>query len=385
MEMTFAKQSIAIAHYPVMGNVLSLSPENVDCWISTEIETERFSFLWTIKNFSTFPTVKEIRSPPFKRRNKCAHKWRLKVIPRHKVGDKEYLSVFLILVSDGDAGKEVPSQKNRKLGIKTRFQISLIDADGRIFKQAGGPMMSGNEFSAESPSWGYYRLILAADLLTPLRRVLDGDCLRIHCCIWVDGVLKHTSGLGGAEKDMSPDEISLRHLKSLSEDMESAFNSPTFADVTLTTNDANFFLHKTVLAARSRVFKAMFSHTMVESTVNIVKITDFEEETVKSMLEYIYSGRTSVECEKAPDLLRISEKYELIALKEECERVIASNLTIENAAEVLVLAHFHNAVKLKAKAIEFIKRNKEKLRSSDAFIQMAQAHGGVFLELYMSQ
>jgi len=55
--------------------------------------------------------------------------------------------------------------------------------------------------------------------------------------------------------------------------------------------------------------------------------------------------------------MQISEKYDLGGLKEDCELAIATNLSVENAAEVLVLAHLHNAVTLKGKVIDFINRS----------------------------
>ena len=95
---------------------------------------------------------------------------------------------------------------------------------------------------------------------------------------------------------------------------------------------------------------------MLESTQNAVEISDFEDDVVKAMLEYMYTGETPALSEKAPDLMQIAEKYELMGLKEDCEHAIAANLTIENAAEILVLAHLHSATKLKPKVIDFINR-----------------------------
>jgi speckle-type POZ protein len=100
----------------------------------------------------------------------------------------------------------------------------------------------------------------------------------------------------------------------------------------------------------------MFGGSMVEATLNSVEIADFDEEIVAGMLEYMYTAEVDSLHDKAPDLLQIAEKYDLEGLKEECEHTIAENLTVDNAADVLVMAHLYNASILKPKVIDFINR-----------------------------
>ena len=109
------------------------------------------------------------------------------------------------------------------------------------------------------------------------------------------------------------------------------------------------------ILARSPVFKAMFQSKMLESTENIVEIEDFDDETVKGMLEYIYTGGTESLQENAPELLKIGDKYQLLGLKEDCERAMKRNLSVDNAMEVLILAHTYNSTKLKTQVIKFIR------------------------------
>ena len=112
-----------------------------------------------------------------------------------------------------------------------------------------------------------------------------------------------------------------------------------------------------MIIARSPVFSAMFHSEMLESTQNSVRIEDFPDEIVQGMLEFIYTGRTTDSLkENAVDLLRIGDKYGVLGLKENCERIILRNLNVENAAEILVLAHLHSSAALKAKIVTFIHR-----------------------------
>jgi len=89
-----------------------------------------------------------------------------------------------------------------------------------------------------------------------------------------------------------------------------------------------------LVAARSTVFRAMFSTSMLEAKENTVEINDFEEDVVKSMLEYIYTGETSDLSERAAELMQIAEKYDLDGLKRDCEHAIACNLTVRFATTI---------------------------------------------------
>ncbi|ODM86866.1 Speckle-type POZ protein [Orchesella cincta] len=71
--------------------------------------------------------------------------------------------------------------------------------------------------------------------------------------------------------------------------------------------------------------------------------------------------------ELAPELLRIAEKYDLGGLKADCVYELGDKLNLENAGELLVLAQTHNAPDLKARAMDFINLNKDKLLKSKSF------------------
>lgn len=51
-----------------------------------------------------------------------------------------------------------------------------------------------------------------------------------------------------------------------------------------------------------------------------------------------------------------SGQYALERLKIMCEEALCSNLSVENVADILILADLHSAEQLKAQAIDFINR-----------------------------
>jgi hypothetical protein len=95
------------------------------------MEQETFAFLWTLKGYSSFSSTDEVKSPVFKGGPKSNHQWQLKMSPKKKSEEQEFFAVHLILQGFGDGD----NSNTRKL--KVRFQISLLDTDGRPGKQAG--------------------------------------------------------------------------------------------------------------------------------------------------------------------------------------------------------------------------------------------------------
>jgi hypothetical protein len=162
--------------------------------------------------------------------------------PKKKFEDQEYLAVHLILTGFGDSD----NSNTRKL--KVRFQIAILDTEWRPGKQAGSDKMNMCEFSKCSV-WGYDKFILASDLNAPSRRLVDDDQVKIHCRVWIEGVLKHKTGNGGAASNnlQSEDRI-LREKDRICSEFGVLRLSSDFADVALTTATKTFMAHKAVLA-----------------------------------------------------------------------------------------------------------------------------------------
>ena len=61
---------------------------------------------------------------------------------------------------------------------------------------------------------------------------------------------------------------------------------------------------------------------MKEASENKMEISDFDEETVKNMVNFIYHGEIETEC-FTQELLGISEKYDINELKKRYSIVIS--------------------------------------------------------------
>ena len=185
----------------------------------------------------------------------------------------------------------------------------------------------------------------------------------------------------------------------LSDDLGSLFENSQFADVQLYCGGREFQCHKAILAARSQVFQAMFSHDMEEKKNCRVEVKDVEPEVMAELLRFIYTGKTAANLESmAADLLAAADKYALERLKVMCEEALCNGLTVENVCDVLKIADLHSAEQLKAQvnmleivaslkpfcqAIEFINtRHVTDVMETSGWKEMVKSHPHLIAEAF---
>eukprot|EP00092_Neocalanus_flemingeri_P028605 GFUD01031062.1.p1 GENE.GFUD01031062.1~~GFUD01031062.1.p1 ORF type:complete len:358 (+),score=82.20 GFUD01031062.1:42-1076(+) len=114
-------------------------------------------------------------------------------------------------------------------------------------------------------------------------------------------------------------------------DMKSIKKFEDISDVVIICDGKVIKSHKTILCARSTVFRKMLSGETLENLTREVKITDASVEAVEDMLKYIYTGETTDDLDLLnPELLYLAEKYHLNSLKFACGGSIVSSLTVSN-------------------------------------------------------
>ena len=174
--------------------------------------------------------------------------------------------------------------------------------------------------------------------------------------------------LGGEVKKETPD-TSLKLVK----DFSTMFLSPTHSDFLVTCKEVQFNCHKNVLSCRSPVFLNMLNSNMVESDQSKVVIDDFTPETVKGMLEYIYTGR--VDHSQAGELIAAADKYDLEELKNIFEYDILESLSTVNVVDWLFLAPLFRLTKLKANALSLISKNEGILKQGNTVSKLKNNPG----------
>ncbi|NXI22867.1 SPOP protein, partial [Sterrhoptilus dennistouni] len=170
----------------------------------------------------------------------------------------------------------------------------------------------------------------------------------------------------------------------LADELGGLWENSRFTDCCLCVAGQEFKGHKAILAARSPVFSAMFEHEMEESKKNRVEINDVEPEVFKEMMCFIYTGKAPNLDKMADDLLAAADKYALERLKVMCEDALCSNLSVDNAAEILILADLHSADQLKTQAVDFINYHASDVMETSGWKSMVASHPHLVAEAYRS-
>eukprot|EP00096_Caligus_rogercresseyi_P004875 TRINITY_DN1947_c0_g1_i1.p1 TRINITY_DN1947_c0_g1~~TRINITY_DN1947_c0_g1_i1.p1 ORF type:complete len:379 (+),score=136.90 TRINITY_DN1947_c0_g1_i1:159-1295(+) len=340
------------------------SPPVAENWCYTQVKVVKFSYMWTISNFSFCREEmgEVLKSSTFSAGQNDKLKWCLRVNPKGLDEEsKDYLSLYLLLVSCN------------KSEVRAKFKFSILNAKREETKA----MESQRAYRfVQGKDWGFKKFIRRDFLLDESNGLLPDDKLTLFCEVSVVADSVNISGQSNAVQFKVPD-------CRLSEDFNTLFESSQFADVTLACQGREFKCHKALLTARSQVFAAMFEHDMEESKQNRVEVKDVDPDVMADMLRFIYTGRANNLENMAADLLAAADKYALDRLKVSCEEALCNSLTVENVSEILILADLHSAEQLKAQAIDFINtRHVTDVMETSGWKQMVSSNPHLIAEAF---
>lgn len=288
-------------------------------------------------------------------------KWCLRVNPKGLDEEsKDYISLYLLLVA------------SNKAEVRAKFKFSILNVRHEETKA----MESQRAYRfVQGKDWGFKKFIRRDFLLDESNGLLPDDKLTIFCEISVLADCVNVSGQTNAAQFKVP-------KCKLSQDLGSLLDDQKLTDVVLCVGNKEFPAHKAILAARSPVFAAMFEHNMKEKRLNKVVIDDVPENVLKEVLRFIYTGTIQNLIAMADSLLAAADKYDLERLKVMCEEALCGNLTIENAANILILADLHNAEQLKTQTLEFIISHASEVIETTSWKNLIQSHPYLVAEAY---
>ncbi|KAK6016564.1 MATH domain protein, partial [Ostertagia ostertagi] len=231
-------------------------------WCHTQVKVVKFNYMWTINNFSFCREEmgEVLKSSTFSAGASDKLKWCLRINPKGLDEEsRDYLSLYLLLVQCA------------KSEVRAKFKFSILNAKREETKA----MESQRAYRfVQGKDWGFKKFIRRDFLLDESNGLLPDDRLSIFCEVSVVAETVNVTGQTSAQQFKVPP-------CRLSEDLSALFESKQFSDCTLvatckSNGPQTFHVHKAILAARSRVFHAMFEHNMTESERNEVAIDDVE-------------------------------------------------------------------------------------------------------------
>jgi hypothetical protein len=162
------------------------------------------------------------------------------------------------------------------------------------------------------------------------------------------------------------------------------------SDFTLQCEGQSFPCHKSILAAHSDVFAAMFVSSMSEMESNELLLEDMNAKSVDAFLKFLYHGDINspiVNSNVAYDLLRAAHKYQIQTL----ETVALELLLIENEHKFEISTALHmfafcgqvtSFKALQERVVQVIKVRAEELADSDEYQELLSKDPTIARELF---
>ncbi|XP_065204217.1 speckle-type POZ protein-like [Planococcus citri] len=326
----------------------------------TDDQWEKTSQLWTIKRFKEYhcKVNKRMTSTRFIGSTYPGFRWYLTVATNNLNLEVDYIGIFLDLETDEDINE-----------ILANVSICLLDDKGNVAfgRQTEVIFTPGNY-----PN-GYPYFISKKELFDPdpNNKLLIDDTLTVFCELEFAPMDEYTNvpHLQDGVKDTIADNLPKR--------LQRLLHDQTLVDVTFVVDGKNFGAHKSILAACSPVFEAMFKHDMQENRSNKVNISDIRSEVFEEFLQFMYTDKTP-NCKLVTELFVVADKYQVEGLRVLCEEMIWKELTVENAINLLFFADLHKAKGLLTRVAFYIKTNPANLTSTQSWKNAILTHPHLF-------
>ena len=131
-------------------------------------------------------------------------------------------------------------------------------------------------------------------------------------------------------------------------------------DLQIVVKGRSFGAHWPILVAASPVM-AGYYESGVEGSPKSFDVNDMEPEVFEQMLRYIYTGEAPEMEEFAEDLFIAAKNSELNFLKEECEKHLSMDISIDNAVRRLLLANDHTSSTIIESSLQFLSKHQEEM------------------------
>ena len=138
-------------------------------------------------------------------------------------------------------------------------------------------------------------------------------------------------------------------------------------DATIRAQGQDFPAHKCVLSAASQYFQAMFTSQMKETESNLVELQDAKSTTISDVLQFIYTGKASIDSSNAQDLVMIADYLVIPSLKTKASLFLESSFNASNCLVVESLASRYNCESLNQAAVAFKFENFVAVAKSEDF------------------
>ncbi|KAL6728698.1 hypothetical protein Aduo_010441 [Ancylostoma duodenale] len=264
--------------------------------------------------------------------------WELHVYPNGKrEEDMNNVSFFL---------RQVGLQRGEE-PIMTEFQIYALD----VSSQRVSVCRDTKDFTNQQ---GRGKFQVSRDKMTGALRA-DGSLLLI-CEVEYFTPGSKISVEPADDEECTLEDVDEKVELSIRESNREMWESELFTDCVIKVGSKEIKAHRCVLGQHSPVFRSMFNNeSMIEAREGVIDIQDAKYESVRAMVEFMYTGSMdTVDANSVDEVLAIADKYEVLPLKEQCERIISNTINQKNITSIAVFADTYSAVLLKQAVIRYL-------------------------------
>ncbi|KAK5970550.1 BTB and MATH domain-containing protein 42 [Trichostrongylus colubriformis] len=156
------------------------------------------------------------------------------------------------------------------------------------------------------------------------------------------------------DEECTLEDVDGKVEQSIRESNREMWESEQFSDYVVKVGSKEIKARRCILEQHSPVFRSMFNNeSMIEAKEGIIDIQDAKYESVRAMVEFMYTGSTdTMDSNSVDKVLAIADKYEVLPLKEQSDRIISNTITQKNITSIAVFADTYTATLLKQAVIE---------------------------------
>ncbi|KAL7288011.1 hypothetical protein TKK_0018061 [Trichogramma kaykai] len=326
---------------------------------TTKVISDQCIFTWTIENYRLIKVKngKAISSPKFSVGSDDKKYFKLELYPEGNCKESEgYISLFLRPLIDSN---------NKPDTLMCRNKLSAINGKTVVVK-----VTLYHDF-ASTPDWGWSKF-LSHDYTDKL--ISSENSVTIECELEIFKKCKSS---------LNPEIVCSKNDTIDRINFDFSFLSEELSDIILIVEETKIPAHKIMLSAASPVFRAMFTHDMLENKENSVNINNTTVNILTEMLRYIYTGEIeTIETDKILEILAVADKYQIDTLKTKCGEILCAELSTENAIDILVAAHKYKVKHLEEEVIKFVTTHIQLIYDSEKMKEIDDPN--ILLELMQS-
>ncbi|XP_054697181.1 kelch-like protein 3 isoform X4 [Grus americana] len=173
------------------------------------------------------------------------------------------------------------------------------------------------------------------------------------------------------EKDQRTVTVNPSHMRKAFKVMNELRSKRLLCDVVIVAETVEMEAHRVVLAACSPYFCAMFTGDMSESKAKKIEIKDVDGQTLRKLIDYIYTAEIEVTEENVQVLLPAASLLQLMDVRKNCCDFLQSQLHPTNCLGIRAFADVHACAELLQQANAYAEQHFPEVMLGEEFLSLS--------------